>query len=253
LKHNTMIYTRNAQEKSWLRWAVILLTVMLAPSDVFGQWGFGADAGSADTTAKDSGATSGGGDGGWGMDGGGSAEEPSIKRAPYVRFVPPYDSMREIIFYENIIEDEMCENCGADSLYWRAKKYLVQRLGKEGYKKMVVEDKLAERIVLTVTTPMVCRYGQYNKKQEGVLEYRLTLRFKDSRYKYQFGNFIHVEAEEGLSTKISRTYHEHYMRVKKGFQYTDRYLLAADFEVNDVVTGLKKTLQQPYQPDEDDW
>jgi hypothetical protein len=62
-----------------------------------------------------------------------------------------------------------------------------------------------------------------------------------------------VEAEEGLSTKISRTYHEHYMRVKKGFQYTDRYLLAADFEVNDVVTGLKKTLQQPYQPDEDDW
>ena len=65
-----MIYTRNAQEKSWLRWAVILLTVMVAPSDVFGQWGFGADAGSADTTAKDSGATSGGGDGGWGMDGG---------------------------------------------------------------------------------------------------------------------------------------------------------------------------------------
>ena len=142
-----MIYTRNAQEKSWLRWAVILLTVMVAPSDVFGQWGFGADAGSADTTAKDSGATSGGGDGGWGMDGGGSAEEPAIKRAPYVRFVTPYDSMREIIFYENIIEDEMCENCGADSLYWRAKKYLVQRLGKEGYKKMVVEDKLAERIV----------------------------------------------------------------------------------------------------------
>jgi len=29
-----MIYTRNAQEKSWLRWAVILLTVMVAPSDV---------------------------------------------------------------------------------------------------------------------------------------------------------------------------------------------------------------------------
>jgi hypothetical protein len=30
--------------------------------------------------------------------------------------------MREIIFYENIIEDEACENCGADSLYWRAKR-----------------------------------------------------------------------------------------------------------------------------------
>ena len=107
-----MKYTRNAQEKSWLRWAVILLTVMAMPGDVFGQWGFGADAGSADTAAKDSGVTSGGGDGGWGMDGGCTAEEPAVKRAPYIRFVPPYDSMREIIFYENIIEDEMCENGG---------------------------------------------------------------------------------------------------------------------------------------------
>jgi hypothetical protein len=248
-----MTYTRNAQEKSWLRWAVILLMAMVMPGDAFGQWGFGSEAGGKDTAAKDTGVTSGGGDGGWGMDGGSSAEEPVAKRAPYVRFVPPYDSMREIIFYENIIEDEMCENCGADSLYWRAKKYLAKRLGKEAYKKMVIEDKVAERIVLKITTPMVCRYGQYNKKQEGMLEYKLTWRFKDSRDKYQFGNFVHVEAEEGLSTKISRTYHEHYMRLKKGFQFTDRYLLAADFEVNEVVTGLKKTLQQPYQPDEDDW
>lgn len=245
--------TRNAQEKSWLRWAVILLTVIVVPNAAFGQFGFGGDAGTSDTASKDSAVTSGGGDGGWGMDGGGGAEEPAVKRAPYVRFVPPYDSMREVIFYENIIEDEMCENCGSDYLYWRAKKYLLQRLGKEGYKKMVIEDKLAERIVLKVSTPMICRYGQYNKKQEGVLEYRLTLRFKDSRYKYQFGNFVHVEAEEGLSTKISRTYHEHYMRLKKGFQFTDRYLLAADFEVAEVVKGLRKTLEQPYQPDEDDW
>ena len=104
-----MIYTRNAQEKSWLRWAVILLFVMTM-SDVYGQWGFGGDGGSpapagGDTTAPAADA----GGGGWGSEGGGAADEPAIKKAPYIRFIPPYDSMREIIFYENIIEDEACE------------------------------------------------------------------------------------------------------------------------------------------------
>jgi hypothetical protein len=118
---------------------------------------------------------------------------------------------------------------------------------------MVIEDKIAERIVLKITIPMICTYGKYNKKQEGMLEYRLSLRFKDSRYKYQFGNFVHVEVEDGLGAKISRTYHEHYMRLKKGFQFTDRYLMAADTEVAEVVKAFKKTLREPFQPDEDDW
>jgi hypothetical protein len=43
------------------------------------------------------------------------------------------------------------------------------------------------------------------------------------------------------------------MRLKKGFQFTDRYLMAADTEVAEVVKALKKTLREPYQPDEDDW
>jgi hypothetical protein len=249
---NTMRNTRNGQEKSWLRWAVILLFVMTM-SDAYGQWGFGGDGGSPAPAAGDTTAPAADAGGGWGSEGGGAAEEQAIKKAPYIRFIPPYDSMREIIFYENIIEDEACENCGADSLYWRAKKYLVQRFGKEGYKKMVIEDKIAERIVLKITIPMICTYGKYNKKQEGMLEYRLSLRFKDSRYKYQFGNFVHVEVEDGLGAKISRTYHEHYMRLKKGFQFTDRYLMAADTEVAEVVKAFKKTLREPFQPDEDDW
>jgi hypothetical protein len=43
------------------------------------------------------------------------------------------------------------------------------------------------------------------------------------------------------------------MRLKKGFQQTDKYLLAAEAEVKLVVDGLKKSLREPYQPDEDDW
>ncbi len=234
-----------------VRFIIIAFIILLANSAV-AQFGFDPAGGSGgDTTAVgDSG--SGGGFGGFG--GGEGAEgEVAVKKAPYKRFIPPYDTMREIIFYENIIEDEECENCNADSLYWRAKKYLTTRLGKDAIKKMVIEDKIAERLVLRVTVPMMTTNGTFTKKQEGELEYRLTLRFKDSRYKYQFGNFVHVEPMDGISGNTNRTYHEHYMRLKKGFQQTDKYLLAAEAEVKLVVEGLKKSLRQPYQPDEDDW
>lgn len=253
-----MKFTYFKQEKSRLILAVVIIAIAMIPKG-YGQSGWGGEgAGASGTVSVDAGiaskdaADTGGGDGGWGMEGT-PTENQVIKKAPYVRFLPPFDSMREIIFYENIIEDESCENCGSDSLYYRAKKMLVQRLGIDGYKKMVAEDKIADRIVLVVTTPMICRYGKYNKKQEGMLEYRLTLRFKDSRYKYQFGNFVHVEVEDGLKAKVARTYHEHYMKLKKGFQFTDQFLLAADFEVKEVVAGLKKSLLEPYLPDEDDW
>jgi hypothetical protein len=43
------------------------------------------------------------------------------------------------------------------------------------------------------------------------------------------------------------------MKLKKGFQATDPYLLAADREVKQLVAELTKTLKEPYQPDEDDW
>ncbi|MFN5889935.1 MAG: DUF4468 domain-containing protein [Bacteroidota bacterium] len=236
-----------------VRWIIIVIVFLLTNTAV-AQFGFDPASGSGgDSAVADP--SVGGGMGGFGGFGGGEGAEGEavVKKAPYKRFIPPYDTMREIIFYENIIEDEECENCNADSLYWRAKKYLTTKLGKETIKKMVIEDKVAERLVLRITVPMMTTNGTFTKKREGDLEYRLTLRFKDSRYKYQFGNFVHVEPMDGISGNTNRTYHEHYMRLKKGFQQTDKYLLAAEAEVNLVVDGLKKSLREPYQPDEDDW
>jgi hypothetical protein len=43
------------------------------------------------------------------------------------------------------------------------------------------------------------------------------------------------------------------MRVKKGYQTTDVFLLAADRDVKEFVEGLRKSLRGPYQPDEEDW
>lgn len=222
----------------------------------WGDWGGGGEeATPTDTTSKDSSAgTEDGGAWGGAWGGGEETQGPQMpERKPYVRFIPPFDSLREIIYYEGIIEDENCDYCGADSLYWRAKKYMMQRFGKDNIKKFVVEDKKADRITLKVTIPMVTKYGQYKSESAGILEYKVTLRFKDGRYKYQFGNFVHIQTPNGLGKESTRTYHEYYMKVKKGYQVTDKFLLAADREVKEFVDGLKKSLREPYQPDEDDW
>jgi len=230
---------------------LFLLATAYAPPVQAQDWG----AGSGDSTDLGGSDPWGGGgdDGGWGGYGGEEEEEWVQPKAVYVRFVPPYDSLREVIYYEGVVEDFECETCTSDSLYYRAKKFLEDRFGKKAVKEMSVEDVVMERITMVITIPMITKHGEHKTKEEGTLEYRMTLRFKDDRYRYQFSNFVHIQAEDGTSGKQNRTYHEYYMRLKKGFQLTDYYLLAADREVKEMVEGIKYALRGPYQPDEDDW
>lgn len=213
---------------------LFLFSLMVCGS-VSGQWDFGG--GSTDTANG----------GGWGD----SASKP--KKTPYVRFVPPYDSMREIIFYEGVVENEDCDMCTADSLYWRAKRFLTKKYGKSVFKKMLIEEKPGHHITVVVTIPLVVLNGKYSKVAKGMLEYKFVLRFQDSRFKYQFGNFVHLQSGEGLVGNPTKTYHEYYMRVKRGYEATDKFLIAADTEVKDMVTGITRALRAPYKPEEDDW
>lgn len=208
--------------------------IFIFGGNVSGQWDMG---GSADT-AK----------GGWG-----DSASSAPKKTPYVRFVPPYDSMREIIFYEGIVENEDCQLCTADSLYWRAKKFLSKKYGKSVLKKMILDEKIGHHITVKVTLPMVVVNGKYNNVAKGMMEYKLCLRFQDSRFKYQFGNFIHLQSGEGLVGNPSKTYHEYYMRVKRGFEATDKYLLSSDREVKSMVSAITYALREPYRPEEDEW
>lgn len=194
------------------------------------------------------------GGGGWG--GFGGAEESSTKTdtlPAYERFIPPYDSLREMIFYEGVIEDWDCEFCNEDSLFARAEAFLINRYGKKQYKKYIIERKEFGLIWLKVDLPMIIAIGDYSKQAKGRLEFNLVMRFKEARYKYQFGNFAHITAPIGQSNAQTKTYHEYYMKVKRGYRSTDRYLLTADKEVKETIEGLKKALKEPYRPDEDDW
>ena len=196
----------------------------------------------------------GGGGGGWGGFGGAEEESGKVDTLPaYERFIPPYDSLREMIFYEGVIEDWDCEFCMEDSLFARAERYFIDRYGKRQYKKFIVERKEFGLIWLKVELPMILEIGEYSKRPSGRLEFSLVLRLKEARYKYQFGNFAHITAPTGQADAQTKTYHEYYMKVKRGFRATDRYLLTADKEVKETIKGLKKALKEPYRPDEDDW
>lgn len=234
LKINIRIKLNNLIDKAkkGLRqyFKVFLLGLLLViGGDLSAQWDMG---GSVDTAKIDSSA---------------------LKKIPYVRFVPPYDTMREIIFYEGVVENEDCQLCTADSLYWRAKKVLLKKYGKADLRKMILDEKVGHHITVKVTLPMVVINGKYSKAAKGMMEYKLCLRFQDSRFKYQFGNFIHLQTGEGLVGNPTKTYHEYYMRVKRGYEATDKFLLASDREVKDMVAKITYALREPYRPEEDEW
>ncbi len=193
-----------------------------------------------------------GGGGGWsGGDGLGGKQKDTLP--PYTRFIPPYDSLREMIFYEGVVEDMECEYCSEDSLYKRAERYFQSLYGAKDYKRFIVEVKPSGLIWLKVEVPMVIERGAYSKGPSGLLEFSLVLRMKEARYKYQFGNFAHITEPKGLAESRLKTYHEYYMKTKRGFRSTDQYLITADKEVKKTIEGLKKALKEPYKPDEDDW
>lgn len=242
---------------------LIFLCIFGLHSSLQAQWGEFDDGGS-ETVTNDTQRLDNSGGGGWGADDGGGGgwggfgdESGSGKRKDtlpaYERFIPPYDSLRELIFYEGVIEDMDCEYCSEDSLYQRAERYLQSIYGKKEYKKFIVEAKPSQVIWLKVEIPMLVQKGAYSKGPSGNLEFQLVLRFKEARYKYQFGNFAHITDPTGLADSRLKTYHEYYMKTKRGYRSTDNYLITADKEVKKTIEGLKKALKEPYRPDEDDW
>ncbi len=253
---------RNLNESSFkVRWYSALIFVLFfgLQGSVYGQGsGDSKDKGGSENKEADAGGwgdDGGSGGGGWGGFGSESGMMGRQKDTlpPYERFIPPYDSLRELIFYEGVVEDLDCEFCSEDSLYRRAERYLESLYGKKEYKKFTVEAKPGQVIWLKIEIPMLVEKGAYSKTPDGNLEFGMVIRFKDARYKYQFGNFAHITEPKGLASSRLKTYHEYYMKAKRGFRSTDRYLLTADKEVKKLVEGLKRALKESYKPDEDDW
>ena len=174
-----------------------------------------------------------------------SAKPYQLKRPAYERIEMPFDTIRELIYYTEIIEAEDCEECMADSLYIRSRKFLTGLYGKKALKKFISEDQAMQKMVLTVNMPMYLRKNKFAKTQIGDYEYKLILRFQDYRYKYDVSNFVHITPPFGAQKDPQRTYMEYYVKCDKDIENNDKILRNVDKDIREFVEELKKALKDP--------
>ncbi len=201
-----------------------------------------------DTTSMDTSAL------GYGEEGEASGVNGPMRFEKHERFEAPYDSLRELIFYSNVVEDPNCNECSADSLYIRALRYLKGRFGEKVLKEITLEAKPGNKLAVLLKVPLVTKPQPNVVIKEGFIEYKLVLRFQDNRYKYEISNFVHIRDIQGAAGGQSRTYAEYYRQAKTFTRANDLYLIGMDMEVKKTLANLTKSLREKWKPeDEDDW
>jgi hypothetical protein len=247
-------YTIETMTSNWKLRILLLVLASVFAYPSFAQWGDEDDMGWGEeeeaTDSTDSDTLFGDDDNsewvGFGDDGDDNEIKAyKFKRPEYVRVVLPYDSIRELIYYTEIMEVEECEECMADSLYWRSMHYLTKLYGKKSMKKFLDEDKKLQKIVLKVKVPVFVRNNKFAKVRNGDCEYKLILRFQDYRYKYDISNFVHLTPPQGTQKDVQRTYLEYYMKSKANVQNTDKILTAVDTDIQSFIGELKDALKDP--------
>ena len=182
----------------------------------------------------------------------GEEEETQKKpeKKPYVRIEMPYDTITEMIHYTGIVEQP---DSYYDSLYIRAKRYLISRfsLKEKDFKESATT---MDKIIMTLQLPYHMQKNKYVKEHVGNLEFKLALRFKDGKYKYDIDHLKHVYPENASGSSTPEyAYLEYYMRSERNIIYYDLLLRAADKEINSLIGEIKNALKEPIYIDEDDW
>ncbi len=180
-------------------------------------------------------------------------EEEKPKKAekkPYIRITMPYDTITEMITYTGIVEQE---DSYYDSLYLRAKKYLMTKfeLKDKDFKESSVN---MDKIIMTLKLPYHMQKNKYVTENVGNLEFKLALRFKDGKYKYDIDHLKHIMPENAAGkTQPEYAYLEYYVRAERSIIYNDLLLRAADKQINSLIGEIQKALKEPVIIDEDDW
>lgn len=171
------------------------------------------------------------------------------EKKPYVRITMPFDTITELITYtEVVVQDESYY----DSLYWRTKKFVQHKFNiDEKFFKESMKD--MDKIVVVCSMPYFQYKNKYVKESVGTLEFKLTIRFKDGKYKYTIDNFKHILPVNASGRKAEYVYMEYYMRQERNIIYNDQMLRSVNFEMLKLIAELKKALREPAVVDEDDW
>jgi hypothetical protein len=189
-------------------------------------------------------------------------QDPVFVRAPYVRFVPPYDSIREMVTYSGDVKvlDAEDYEIEVDTIYARAKNWMAEEFGSKRLKKMTKIDGINERaseteykIVIRGDFPCIVEPNEFTKKQDGDVKFKMELRFREGRYRYRINNLVHISPLVAGERTPEQTYFEYYMKSKDDVRGGDVILLAADKKINEMIDGLRKTCQTNPLEEDDDW
>lgn len=257
----TSIYARYLRNFRLISLLCILLSLSHAAQAQWDDWGSGDDEEQA-TDSTDNDDDDWGGGFGWGDEdlfGGGSDDKGTppkpLKKYERIDHIP-VDSLTKLITYTAVhdVEDE-CDYCYADSLYWRAKEYLLEKFGngKKFPKSIIIEDTENQRILLSIKLPMNVQINPHSTRKEGEYEFRFQLWIRDYAYKYKFTNFVHLEPVVGGKPSSSNpVYMEYYLKNQRKVRQTDMFLLAMERDMTELIEGLVKVMKDPVTIDIDE-
>jgi hypothetical protein len=239
--------------KKGLKLSVLTAALLFSYTDTYAQWGWGEETEESDTTENNNSFGDFGGDEGP-RDEKGTPPKPIVK---YERIENiPVDTLTKLITYTAVHDVESnCEYCTADSLYFRAKNYLLKKFGdgKKFPKEWIVEDAVNQRIILKVRSPLMIEPNPHTLKREGDYEYRFQLWIRDFAYKYKFTSFVHqdpvVAGKPGTFTPV---YAEFYLKNKTKVRFTDMILLAIDRDMKKLIEELVLIMKDPVTVDIDE-
>lgn len=180
-------------------------------------------------------------------EGSGEEQEPVAPPAkPYERIKLNVDSVTNLITYTGVIEQE---ESSSDSLYIRAKKWATKQFnGKPSYE----VDKRNQKLIINGSIPAFSYSNKYTKRETGKYNFKMTIWFKEGRYRYAITNLVH-EGIKGNAGSAPRNYFEYYYTTTTNIKGYDQILRYADKDLNLLIEGFTKAMREPVVVDEEDW
>jgi hypothetical protein len=189
-------------------------------------------------------------------------QRPRVVRKPYVRFQPPYDSIKEMVIYSAIIDvvDKDGYEREVDTLYHKAQAWLKSEFGEKELKKMIGfngentnASEMEYKIRLRGTFPCIIRPNEFTKHQSGDIEFLMELRIREGRYRYKISDLVHIAPIMADEKEGERTYFEFLRKSEDNVRGGDQILIAADNKINDMMSELEKFCKTFPEEEEDDW
>jgi len=173
-----------------------------------------------------------------------------ISKIATAQDVLPYDTGTKKIIYSEVV---MVPNANKDKLFDRAAKAL-HEMYQQADSKFAVKDKAAGKIVFNGFVRIIYKEKDgTNFPDPSLVKYRLTLLFKDGKYKYEITDFIVDHA--GVPFHVER-WQQHNVPGDKTYDKTDRVPEKLQFihdDIAKVLARLKKSMEADVVEEKKDW